>query len=73
MNFPTTRYVNDQDVFARVPKINYYHVGTPVYFGENGGIIKKLSWSWKLILRRIEGIKDHNIKRYIEILKENGL
>lgn len=77
----TFRYVNNNDVVARVPFLGYCHVGTFKYFDENGNQRDGISW-WNLLQDRIkgrikdlfepgtDGIKDHSITNYVICLNK---
>lgn len=69
----TTRYVNDQDIVTRVPKLFYYHVGDTIFFNKDGKIKKQRPFSWWFVWRKIKGGINHKIKRYIKRLKQNNL
>jgi len=71
--FPTIRYVNDQDIVARLPTINYFHTGKSYYFDNQGLHVDKQPRSWKILWRRIEGIGDHDMDKYLELMGKHGL
>ncbi len=79
----TFRYVNNNDIVARVPfrAMHYSHVGTFKYFDKSGNENHNISWWDKVqdrLLGRIDdflkpgtdGIKDHSMKKYVKNLKK---
>lgn len=80
----TFRYVNNNDIVARVPTraSGYSHVGTFKYFDKNGKQDDQLDWWDKVVDRMkggieqilnskpgIDGVKDHAIARYVKCLE----
>jgi triacylglycerol lipase len=78
------RFVNNYDVVPRIPPrlLKYSHVGTFLYFDEQGKIHSDLAW-WYMLLDAVtgdikdflrpgtDGIKDHDMDRYLENLEKN--
>ncbi len=77
------RYVNNNDIVARVPfrAMNYSHVGTFKYFDKGGNERHDISW-WDKVKDRLsgrledilkpgtDGIKDHSMEKYVKCLKK---
>ena len=82
----TFRFRNNNDVVTRVPvplrMFPYQHVGTMRYFDVDGRLVESLSW-WRALLDRLrgrirdlgnpgtDGMKDHAMNRYVELLDKN--
>ncbi len=78
------RYVNNADVVTRVPprSFGYSHVGTFVFFDEEGAVQSDLHW-WNKFLEEVEGdiegfltgklapLEDHKIENYVARLEKN--
>ena len=78
----TFRFVNNNDIVSKVPPctLGYRHVGSLRYLLDvNGDIYEEINWFSRLIDRikgkleelgnpGIDGVKDHNIARYVKIL-----
>lgn len=79
----TFRIVNNNDIVARIPNVNYEHVGTLKFINSSGKVIDEedLSWFQKTASRVIgryhdfgksgtDGINDHRLKEeYIPLLE----
>jgi triacylglycerol lipase len=78
------RFVNNNDVVPRIPLrlMKYSHVGTFVYFDNEGNIHSDMGWWYRLLdtfTGRIEdflkpgtdGIKDHDMEKYVANLEKN--
>lgn len=79
----TFRYVNNNDIVARVPfrAMNYSHVGSFRYFDVNGNQRDDISWWDKLadhlkgsindlLKPGTDGMKDHSMSRYMACLEK---
>ena len=82
----TFRFRNNNDVVTRVPiplkLFPYQHIGSMRYFNVKGRLLESLSW-WAGLLDRIrgriqdlgspgtDGMKDHSMDRYVELLDKN--
>lgn len=64
----TYRYVNDQDIVARVPLrlMQYSHIGTFKWFDENGVQQDAADW-WDIVARRIREPLDDLIPRMLPV------
>jgi triacylglycerol lipase len=64
----TFRYVNDQDIVARVPLrlMQYSHVGTFKWFDENGVQQEEADW-WDIVANRIREPIDQLIPRLLPV------
>jgi triacylglycerol lipase len=78
------RFINNNDLVTRVPprKLNYSHVGRPLYIDSNARLHDDMAW-WNQFLDRIkgvlqdigdlgpDGIKDHDAAEYVQLIQEN--
>lgn len=78
------RFVNNNDVVPRIPLrlMKYSHVGTFIFFDQDGNIHSDMGWWYRLLdnfTGRIEdflkpgtdGIKDHDMAKYVANLEKN--
>ena len=79
----TYRVVNNNDLVARIPTINYWHVEQLIYFSSKGKLYrdKELTW-WEMKIDKIKGktkaflkldidaLKDHKMDNYQELCKK---
>lgn len=68
------RFVNNNDIVARVPLTRYEHIGHLCYFTSRGKMWVDPSWQWVAVdhawgrvWKRFDGIRDHNIDKYISL------
>jgi triacylglycerol lipase len=78
------RFVNQDDIVPRIPPrlLNYSHIGTFLYFDEQGNVHSDLAWWYRFLdlvkvdikdLSKLgkEAFKDHDMDRYLENLEKN--
>ena len=65
------RFVHAQDIVTKVPRLGYWHVGTPIYINDKSEFVKRNPQGWRrfFLIPLLKGIEDHKIfKSYFEIL-----
>ncbi len=65
------RFVHNQDIVTKVPRLWFYHTGTPIYLNEAGEIVKGSPQGWRrfFMLPMVKGIEDHMVfKNYFTSL-----
>lgn len=57
------RFIHADDIVTKVPRLWFYHVGTPVFLNEAGEVVKRNPQGWRqfFLWPLVKGIEDHMV------------